>query len=480
MRNLDLWLEHVDTVEKLPLFAREPKQYFIPSREDIITSSDPSWLVELMVNGDLSLLVGLEEIDQYKLAFTSIRQADDSGFLLRCFEYILANIVLVKVEPKELIHAMVQYLAMTPTAVVAFALFFPLPSEGHNHHITSVISVSLPQILQAFVLSANTMGHLILEPYKTLLFNLSPGSLSLVDLAEHLEAVSLTLRSTDLALDLLLGCLQPCAVRLTQASPEVVQHLLRNLSAVALDHIEEAETVAEKQQGLFELKLYPGDDGFTLVEVEFRIDSTRTPKKSSHVRLITASIPENKLVGANHTMDALVVFSELGRARFRCLHPLPSYFAECSWIIEDCGPFVTTKCMIDAVADLNSLREGRCGIASNILGITPLSALPLPPRNWKAIPRLNPSQNLAISLALNHPLLCLWGPPGTGKTETIVEMICALQTAEEEARFLITAPTHNAVDNVMRRYMEHILQHPLPRKKQPVSLRVSTEVRRTK
>jgi regulator of nonsense transcripts 1 len=402
---------------------------------------------------------------------------DDSDLLLRCFEYIITNIANTVVEPKLLLQAMIDFLSMAPTAVVVFAPFFALLSEDQDHAIATVIGVSILPILRAFVLSANTIGHLILEPYKTLLSSLPPGSLSLNDLLDHLETVSLTIRSTDLALDLLLGCMQPCADRLTAAKPQVVQHLLRNLSAIALDHIEEAETVAKRQQGLFVLKLHQNAKTGTEVEVEFRIDATGTPRTSSHIRLTTASIPENRLVGANYTIDALVIFSETGRARFRCLHPLPPYFAECSWIIEDCGPFVTTKCMIDAVGDLDILLEGCCGIAGAILGIAPLPVTPRPEQTWNAISRLNPSQNQGISLALNNPLLCLWGPPGTGKTETIVEMMCALQIADEEARVLITAPTHNAVDNVMRRYMERIHNQPLYGRKPPIALRVSTEVK---
>jgi regulator of nonsense transcripts 1 len=148
------------------------------------------------------------------------------------------------------------------------------------------------------------------------------------------------------------------------------------------------------------LKLHPKAKTGTEVEVEFRIDATGTPRTSSHVRLTRASIPENRLVGANYTVDASVVFSETGCARFRCLHPLPPHSAECSWIIEDCGPFVTTKCMVDAVGDLNTLLEGCCGIAGTILRIAPLPAMPLPEQTW------NSSQNQAISLALNNRLLC--------------------------------------------------------------------------
>jgi regulator of nonsense transcripts 1 len=114
-----------------------------------------------------------------------------------------------------------------------------------------------------------------------------------------------------------------------------------------------------------------------VVEVEFRIDATTTLKTSSHVRLTIASLPSSVLTGTNYSMDALVVFSETGRARFKCLQPLPPYFADCSWVLEDCGPFVNAKSMMDAVKDLDTLLENCCGVASIILGI-PSPPLVLP------------------------------------------------------------------------------------------------------
>lgn len=472
MRSLDLWLEYVETDEKLPLFPQEARQYSLPSRKEVVSFSDPSWLVEIIANNNLSLLTCLESVDQYRLTFISIRRTNDNGFLLQCFAYILSNIADTDVEASLLLQEMVAFLAVEPNLVMSFAPYF----EDQDHDVAVLLESSLLPILQAFVLSANTMDQFILGPFKTVLSNIPRGCLSLSQVADLIELVSLTIRSTDLALDLLLDCLQPNTNRFLTAEPQIVRHLLRNMAAIAVDHIEEAEAAAKRQPGLLDLKLYPKAEDHHEVEVDLRIDTTQTPKSSSHVRLTTASIPENVIVGTNYSMDALVVFSETGRARFRCLHPLPSYFADCSWVLEDCGPFVTTKSMLDAVKDCDTLLEGCCGIASTILGISPPPSASASEQIWHAVPNLNPSQNQAIKLALDSPLLCLWGPPGTGKTETIVEMICALQLANESARILITAPTHNAVDNVMRRYMERINRQPLQLKTQPAVLRVSTEV----
>ncbi|KAM0296913.1 hypothetical protein ACHAPM_010099 [Fusarium culmorum] len=139
---------------------------------------------------------------------------------------------------------------------------------------------------------------------------------------------------------------------------------------------------------------------------------------------------------------------------------------------------VTRSEFIDAVKDLCICREDYCGVADIIFGLQSATTLPQVEVIYTKVDKLNESQNKAIQLALESSLLCLWGPPGTEKTETIVEMICALQIANEKARVLVTAPTHNAVNNVMRRYIKRIQEQPLAQKSEPNILRVSTEVRK--
>ncbi|KAF4447211.1 hypothetical protein F53441_9259 [Fusarium austroafricanum] len=478
MRNLDLWLEQIDTTETLPLFSQEPKEYSVPNRSDVLSSSDPSWLVRIVKHNDISLLTRLESVDHYQRVFTSVQRANDRGFLLKCFEQILNNMDDTVVDAKNILNAMLETLITQPALAIAFTPFLSASRTDKDQDLVELLEASLLPIIRAFILSANIMGQLILEPLKGILCNISPGSLSLSDMADLLEFAALTIRSTDLALDLFLDCFQPNAPRFMTEEAQVYKYLVRNLMAIAVDHIEEANAEAKRLPGLVEVKLSPKDKDNSLVEIDFRIDATGTPKQGSHVRLTTASLPSNVLAGANYSIDALVFFSETGRARFKCLHPLPPYFAACSWILEDCSPFVTTKSMIDAVKDLCIFKEDCCGVADIIFGLSSAISVPRPEATYSKITKLNESQNAAIHLALNSHLLCLWGPPGTGKTETIVEMICALQTVNEKARVLVTAPTHNAVDNVMRRYIKRIQEQILTRKAQPNLVRVSTEVRK--
>ncbi|MFN8612103.1 MAG: DEAD/DEAH box helicase [Vulcanimicrobiota bacterium] len=62
---------------------------------------------------------------------------------------------------------------------------------------------------------------------------------------------------------------------------------------------------------------------------------------------------------------------------------------------------------------------------------------------------LNDSQRQAVQLALESQLSILWGPPGTGKTTTLAQLIALL--VAEGRRVLITSTTHAALDQVLQR-----------------------------
>jgi regulator of nonsense transcripts 1 len=141
--------------------------------------------------------------------------------------------------------------------------------------------------------------------------------------------------------------------------------------------------------------------------------------------------------------------------------------------------------MLDAVCNFATRFEECCRVANQVLlGDVP-RFIPDVEDNAKRVvfqypqkENLNASQNAAVQAALDSPLTCLWGPPGTGKTETIVEIIRALQICFDKPRILVTAPTHNAVDNVMRRYLGRLDPTVLANNPHLAPLRVSTEVRK--
>jgi len=62
---------------------------------------------------------------------------------------------------------------------------------------------------------------------------------------------------------------------------------------------------------------------------------------------------------------------------------------------------------------------------------------------------LNPSQQAAVQAMLaNHEMLIIHGPPGTGKTTTLIEGI--LQLIQQGEKIIVTAPSNTAVDNIAK------------------------------
>lgn len=76
---------------------------------------------------------------------------------------------------------------------------------------------------------------------------------------------------------------------------------------------------------------------------------------------------------------------------------------------------------------------------------------------------LNSSQTVAIECAAEHALTIIWGPPGTGKTNTLAALLDGLtQEAASHGRSLkalVTGPTYKSVEQVMCRTAKDFLAH---------------------
>ncbi|GAB1319470.1 hypothetical protein MFIFM68171_09680 [Madurella fahalii] len=489
MRNLDLWLQHVDTETTLPLFGQEAEEYTIPSVKDVDWDAEPDFLVEIVRRQNLAAFKALTSPTQFQEVFIWLLDRDQSHLLLRSFDYLLSamgNRTLSHIQPEALLQTMLNFLKAAPFLAISFGRMTPLEStDEYSDTLRTKLEVHAAEILRAYVLSANDARELVISPLQSYLSRVR--NLTLKDFADLVELVSLTIHWPEVAMDVLLECLERESTRLLSGRPALVRHFVRNMTAIALDHIGEASEQSKARKDLLKLKLRPEErDGCQVVEIVFRIDSTGgTPENSAHVRLTPAAPPANSPLARMSSIDALVIHSEQGLARFQCFHPLPPFYDRCSWKLEYCSPFTTTKTMFEAVRDFAVHFDDCCGVANHILLGGVSRSLPSDAESTRHLlpefpdrENLNPSQNAAVRAALKSDLTCLWGPPGTGKTETIVQMIRALQATFSEARILVTAPTHNAVDNVMRRYIASLSPTAIAQNKHLAPLRVSTEVRK--
>lgn len=98
--------------------------------------------------------------------------------------------------------------------------------------------------------------------------------------------------------------------------------------------------------------------------------------------------------------------------------------------------------------------EASFGVIDVLLGIrSPISTK----MNFTSTinPNLNKSQIDAINYALNSELAIIHGPPGTGKTRTVVEFILTSLKLNPNKRILVTAGSNVAVDTILERLIPY-------------------------
>lgn len=476
MQNLDLWLKYVDTTEIIPLFDQTLREYTVPRLVDVDWSDEPEFVIKIAKEENLETLESLDSEKQYTEVFCRLLGRDAKALLLRCFKYLLQRLCsrhTACIETPVIIRVMIEFLYRAPFLSITFA------SDEFWGYIISEesesVKYSVQMVLSAIVLSTTNAESFIVEPFKKVLSYVE--SISFTHAKDLIELISLTVRSTDIALDLLLECLEPASRRiLHQHTPHLADHFIRSLMGIALDHIDEASQPQPLRQGLFDLEIVSSNlRGYPVVKTNLRIDApVGALAATDHVRLTTASPPTNSTAMRNYSIDALVASCTSGSASFECFHPLPPFVEDCQWNLQNCGSYVTARTMVNAIHTFATQADS-CGIANQILGIEmKADADAREPASTEYVVRdsLNPSQKAAVKASILNSFTLLWGPPGTGKTYTIVEIIVQLQKTDTKRRILVTAPTHNAVDNVLRKYLAVSSKG----NEQVLPLRVSTDV----
>ncbi|KAF2154048.1 DNA helicase [Myriangium duriaei CBS 260.36] len=119
---------------------------------------------------------------------------------------------------------------------------------------------------------------------------------------------------------------------------------------------------------------------------------------------------------------------------------------------------VTYKRMNQTMLQLQKATESEHSILARVLfgqsSPTPILAGDLSePVEWKD-PSLNDSQQDAIRFALaSREVALIHGPPGTGKTHTLIELI--QQLVKRKKRLLVCGPSNISVDNIVERLAPH-------------------------
>ena len=473
LRALDLWLSAIDTEEIMPLFDKQAKEYVLPTLSTVDWSSEPDHLNNIVHNNDFSPFRALDSPEMLSV-FQWLWQRQEHLLLRKIFLFLLdlvsAEIPDIRVSVPKLISTMIAFVTTTAASLATTFTTAQVWADTESP-LHKAMTEEAPKLLIALITAAQEVQELVVEPFRQILRQIP--RISSTTFAELVRIISLTVRSPDVALDLLLGSLEPENARLLAGSPDVVQHYVRNLIGLALEHIDEVKDARSSEDGLLQLKR---DNGGGTVSARLRIDAhfSRPLQVSDHVRLTSATLAKNSTSQRLYSMDAMVKSFDRGSATFDCLHPIPHYLEECSWKLTNCGSFVTSQTMIDALCRFALEPAEYCPIQQQLLG--------LPTNDTDALTgaadldlsqyALNESQNAALRASMVGSLTLLWGPHGTGKSHTFVAILQELLASEPTGRILVAAPTHNAVDNVMRKYIS--------RATDPTSsiepIRVSTDV----
>ncbi|KDQ53776.1 hypothetical protein JAAARDRAFT_61145 [Jaapia argillacea MUCL 33604] len=179
------------------------------------------------------------------------------------------------------------------------------------------------------------------------------------------------------------------------------------------------------------------------VKAHVRIDLPSSARVNSHVRLQSVS-EASKGVFGTYVLDGIVRQETKGELKIQLLSPPPPEMGEIEWKLFNAGSVATAEAMVQAVQAISVKGSEACRFHRQITGQT-ISGDDT---------SLNPSQEEAVRSS-DAQLSLIWGPPGTGKTTVVVQILRRLlkNDALNDCKILMTASTHNAVDNVLERFL---------------------------
>ncbi|KAI0364829.1 P-loop containing nucleoside triphosphate hydrolase protein [Pilatotrama ljubarskyi] len=365
----------------------------------------------------------------------------------------------------------------------------------------------VPVILHSLICSANSMGIATLAALERLAHDID--SLDLGRFLDILWSASLCIRSPTLVQEVLL-VLQDCRSG-SRNSNAVSEYAHKHALAIVFDRAEEAaescpcdETGRPKRQSTLptRAKLVPpkteaastraapaetegvvaedsdfdSSPGKVVIVAHTRVDSPSPIRIHNHVRLQVASVAENSDLPPP-IVDAVVIRAARGELYLEVKQPLPPEWQGVQWNIFDAGGIATSAAMLEAVRKLAVKQYEACRLYNVVVGMDPgrLAAAydsasldeqfeddaRAEAQSSEVNSTLNASQRAAVSSAVSTPMCLIWGPPGTGKTTVVVQILVQFLRRLPDAKILVTASTHNAVDNVLERFVAFNDEHHL-------------------
>ncbi|KAH7094136.1 P-loop containing nucleoside triphosphate hydrolase protein [Auriculariales sp. MPI-PUGE-AT-0066] len=467
-QDFDLRFEHVQT-EEILRDKRDPRHYQLSTLREV-DWADRDDLREVFTaeQGDIArILEGktTEELDRI-VSFGVQHRAEHHLFWI--FEFALERHPTLESSA---------FIWMDESPELAYAVLKRVdPSEHPDHPIWSNGPLPLA-VIRNIIRGASKFGIASLVALEKLKGIIS--SLPVEDYAELLYLAAICVRGTDVAREVLLV--------LHDVRSDVPRYTERQLLALVTDRAEEAfdecplyenGAVHRRAKGILtRLVRSPDAEDLSSVSADIRVDRPSTIRLHSHVRLQAANAPDGPHV-ERLSLDGVVSVAARGQLRIKISQPLPPEFRDMDWDLYDAGSVATTRAMLDAVVKLATEGRACCRLADLIMSSNDdvieddFSDIP-PLPEWSENVRLNASQQAAVN-SVDAPLSLIWGPPGTGKTTVVLDILERFIRGLPDCKVLLTASTHNAVDNVLERFAARAITGNLLPVEQII--RVSTDV----
>ncbi|KAG8739309.1 hypothetical protein FRC10_005793 [Ceratobasidium sp. 414] len=380
-------------------------------------------------------------------------------------------------------------------------------------------------IIQSVIASANSYS--ISAPMTLDRLQLTVARLDFRTFAEIMWLTACSVRSLPLAADIMATLIE-ARMNLETDSP-ALGYAHRQIWGICLDRAEEADSQCpcsddgrprRQRHAPALVPLFKTEDE-KVVDAHPRVDLPNNVRLHAHIRLQAASQPERGVDPRGRPiMDGVVSGSRRGELRIHLLHNPPIDVENIQWHLYPAGDVVTSRAMFDAVVKLYTNPRSSTVLHHFLTGgdpsvaadegeppgdleqeehISPHEPVEHEPEDLREVDpplqeasgsredwsiqgedidwnRFNESQRQAI-MSIQHPLSLVWGPPGTGKTTVVVTMLrLLLKNMPQGSRILMTASTHNAVDNVLERFIQENNQYQAIPNDQ--LLRVATEINR--
>ncbi|KAI0712794.1 RNA dependent RNA polymerase-domain-containing protein [Cerioporus squamosus] len=348
-----------------------------------------------------------------------------------------------------------------------------------------------PSIIRNILRSANEMGIAALAALERLL-----PAIESLDLATYLDllwSAAICVRSFKLVQEILLVLHE--SRNGSRASGRVLEFAHKHALGVVFDRVEEAADTCpcddygkprKQSTRPARAKLVPPqprsseeeggavlDDGLQGVGIAVvahtRVDLPKPIRIHNHVRLQVASVAPNSTL-PRPIVDATVTRAGRGELHLDVKQPLPPEWQEVDWSIFDAGGIATSAAMLAAVQKLALKGYDCCRLHHVIVGLDPATDTEEHGAGQEEDATnasddidasLNYSQQQAVRTAVRNPMSLIWGPPGTGKTTVVVQILVQYLRRFPEGKILMTASTHNAVDNVLERFVAYNNSHNL-------------------